>query len=41
MKTKTKKKFDSVAFFKVIKEKLASKMAGMTLEEQKEFMQKP
>ena len=40
MKTKIEKKFDTVAFFKVIKEKLALKMAGMTLEEQKVFMQK-
>jgi len=40
MKTKIEKKFDSVAFFKAIKEKLALKMAGMTLEEQKVFMQK-
>ncbi len=37
MKTKIKKKFDSVIFFRVIKEKLASKMAGMTLEQQKEL----
>ena len=40
MKTKIEKKFDTVAFFKAIKEKLALKMAGMTLEEQKVFMQK-
>jgi hypothetical protein len=39
MKTKTEKTFDTVAFFRAIKEKLASKMAGMTLQEQKEFMQ--
>jgi hypothetical protein len=38
MKIKTEKKFDTVAFFRVIKEKLASKMAGMTLEQQKEFL---
>jgi hypothetical protein len=40
MKTKKEKTFDSVAFFRAIKEKLAAKMAGMNLEEQKEFMRK-
>jgi len=40
MKTKTKKSFDTVLFFTVIKEKLSAEMAGMTLEEQKEFMKK-
>lgn len=40
MKTKTKKSFDTVLFFTAIKEKLSAEMAGMTLEEQKEFMQK-
>ena len=39
MKTKTEKTFDTVAFFRAIKEKLAAKMAGMTLTQQKEFMQ--
>lgn len=39
MKTKTEKSFDTVAFFRAIKEKLSAKMAGMTLEQQKEFMQ--
>lgn len=38
MKTKTEKSFDTVAFFRAIKEKLAEKMQGMTLEQQKEFM---
>jgi hypothetical protein len=38
MKTKKKKTFDTVAFFRAIKEKLAEKMAGMTLEQQKDFM---
>ncbi len=38
MKPKKEKSFDTVAFFRAIKEKLASKMAGMTLEQQKEFM---
>jgi ERCC4-related helicase len=33
-----KKTFDSVKFFRVIKEKLAEGMAGMTLEQQKEFL---
>ncbi|MFM2048959.1 MAG: hypothetical protein RI955_1507 [Bacteroidota bacterium] len=36
---KNKKTFDTVAFFKAIKEKLALRMASMTLTEQKEFMQ--
>jgi len=40
MKTKTKKKFDTVSYFRTIKEKLADKMSNMTLEEQKEFMRK-
>ena len=39
MKLKEKKSFDAVAFFRAIKEKLASKMAGMTLEQKKNFMQ--
>jgi hypothetical protein len=39
MKTKTEKTFDSVAFFRAIKEKLAVKMEGMTLPEKKVFMQ--
>jgi len=39
MKTKKKKSFDTVAYFRAIKEKLAKKMAGMTLKQQKEFMQ--
>jgi len=38
MKTKKEKDFDSVAFFRAIKEKLAAMMEGMTLEQQKEFM---
>jgi len=38
MKTKTNKKFDTVEFFRAIKEKLAKKMTGMTLSEQKEFL---
>jgi len=40
MKTKTEKSFDTVTFFRAIKEKLAAEMAGMTLEQQKDFMQK-
>lgn len=40
MKAKTEKSFDTVAYFRTIKEKLASKMKGMTLQQQKEFMQK-
>lgn len=40
MKTKHKKAFDTVLFFTAIKEKLSAEMAGMSLEEQKEFMRK-
>lgn len=39
MKTKTEKSFDTVVFFRAVKEKLAAKMVGMTLQQQKEFMQ--
>ncbi|HEY2581558.1 MAG TPA: hypothetical protein VGI43_07115 [Mucilaginibacter sp.] len=39
MKTETTKKFDSVAFFREIKEKLSKKMDGMSLAQKKEFMQ--
>mgnify|MGYP000561647032 CR=1 FL=1 len=39
MKTKTEKSFDTVGFFRAIKEKLAAKMIGMTLQQQKDFMQ--
>ncbi len=39
MKTIIEKKFDTVKFFRAIKEKLAAKMAGMTLEQQKFFLQ--
>jgi len=35
MKTKETKSFDSVAFFRVIKEKLAKKMEGMNLVQKK------
>jgi len=38
MKTMNEKKFDSVQFFRSIKEKLALRMANMTLEEQHEFL---
>jgi hypothetical protein len=38
MKTMTEKKFDTVQFFRSIKEKLAERMTNMTLEEQKEFL---
>ena len=40
MKTTTKevKTFDSVAFFRAIKEKMATMMEGMTLVQKKEFM---
>lgn len=40
MKANTEKSFDTVAFFREIKEKLAARMVGMTLEQQKDFMQK-
>jgi len=40
MKTMIKKKFDTVKFFRSIKEKLAEKMVNMTLDEQKEFLRK-
>ena len=40
MKTKAVKTFDSVAFFRGIKEKMAKMMEGMTLAEKKEFMKK-
>ena len=39
MKTITEKKFDTVKFFRAIKEKLAAEMVGMTLEQQKQFLQ--
>jgi hypothetical protein len=40
MKAKKEKTFDTVEFFRAIKEKLAAKMTGMTLEQKKDFMQK-
>ena len=39
MKTKEVKTFDSVVFFRAIKEKMAKMMEGMTLAQKKEFMQ--
>jgi hypothetical protein len=38
MKTKEVKTFDSVAFFRAVKEKMAKMMEGMTLVQKKEFM---
>lgn len=38
MKSKEIKSFDSVAFFRDIKEKMAKMMEGMTLAQKKEFM---
>ena len=38
MKNKEVKTFDSVAFFRSIKEKLAKRMEGMTLTQKKDFM---
>ena len=40
MKTKTKKTFDTVKYFRQIKEKIAAKLAKMSLEEQKEYLRK-
>ena len=40
MKAKKKKSFDSVTFFRAIKEKLAEKMSGMSLQQQQDFMRK-
>jgi len=40
MKAKKEKTFDSVSFFRTIKEKLAEKMIGMSLQEQHDFMRK-
>lgn len=40
MKTKTIERFDTVEYFRIIKEKLAKSMADMTLEQQKDFMKK-
>ena len=34
----TEKRFDTVNFFRAIKEKLATKLAAMTIEEQHEFL---
>ncbi len=39
MTTTTEKKFDTVKFFRNVKEKLAKRMEGMTLQQKKEFMQ--
>ena len=39
MKTKETKKFDSVAFFRSVKEKLAKQMEGMTLAQKKDLVQ--
>lgn len=36
----TKKSFDTVKFFRQIKEKLAEKLSSMTLKEQKEYLSK-
>lgn len=38
METKDKKTFDSVAFFRAVKERLAKKMEGMTLAQKREFL---
>ncbi len=38
MKPSTKKEFDTVNFFRSIKEKLAERMINMTFEQQREFL---
>ena len=38
MKTIIEKKFDIVKFFRNVKEKLAAKMEGVTLQQQKDFL---
>lgn len=38
MKTTIKKKFDTIKYFRSIKEKLAERMIDMTFEEQREFL---
>ncbi len=38
MRTMIEKKFDTVKFFRSIKEKLAERMLNMTFEEQKVFL---
>jgi len=38
MKTTTEKTFDTVEFFRLIKEKLAERMINMTFDEQREFL---
>jgi hypothetical protein len=40
LKTMIKKKFDTVIFFRSVKEKLAEKMANMSFEEQRDFLRK-
>jgi hypothetical protein len=40
MKTISKKSFDTVKYFRQIKEKLGEKLSSMTLEEQKEYLRK-
>jgi hypothetical protein len=40
MKTKINNKFNSVDYFRKIKEKLAELMDGMTLKQQQDFMKK-
>jgi hypothetical protein len=39
MKPKSKKGFDTVAFFRAVKEKIGRNTEGMTLEERRKFMQ--
>ena len=38
MTTKETKTFDSVSFFRAVKEKMAKMMEGMTLAQKKDFM---
>ena len=38
MKTTIEEKFDTIKFFRNVKEKLAARIQGMTLQQQQEFL---
>ena len=40
MRTKREKAFDTIEFFRKVKQTLAKRMEGMNLSEQKEFMKR-
>jgi hypothetical protein len=40
MKTMTEKSFDTVKFFRAVKEIIANELSTMTLDEQKEYLKK-